>query len=68
MFARTDRQTDGQCCNISRPGPSAPREIIKLLGCAKGKPIITTELLEPSRKIFRYLKREMLGGYYICSF
>ena len=30
---RTDRQTDGQTdggrCNISRPGPSAPREIIK---------------------------------------
>ena len=26
---RTDRQTDGGRCNISRPGPSAPREIIK---------------------------------------
>ena len=25
---RTDRQTDGGRCNISRPGPSAPREII----------------------------------------
>ena len=31
---RTDGQTDGQMggrCNISRPGPSAPREIIKRL-------------------------------------
>ena len=24
---RTDRRTDRGCCNISRPGPSAPREI-----------------------------------------
>ena len=24
---QTDRQTDGGHCNISRPGPSAPREI-----------------------------------------
>ena len=24
---RTDRQTDGGRCNISRPGPSVPREI-----------------------------------------
>ena len=24
---QTDRQTDGGRCNISRPGPSAPREI-----------------------------------------
>ena len=24
---RTDRRTDGGRCNISRPGPSAPREI-----------------------------------------
>ena len=29
---RTDRQTDGGRCNISRPGPSAPREI-KIGGC-----------------------------------
>ena len=28
---RTDRRTDGGCCNISRPGPSAPREITKYL-------------------------------------
>ena len=31
---RTDRQTDGRTggrCNISRPGPSAPREIIKYI-------------------------------------
>ena len=27
---QTDRQTDGGCCNISRPGPSAPREIINI--------------------------------------
>ena len=26
---QTDRRTDGGRCNISRPGPSAPREIIK---------------------------------------
>ena len=26
----TDGQTDGGRCNISRPGPPAPREIIKL--------------------------------------
>ena len=26
---RTDGRTDGGRCNISRPGPSAPREIIK---------------------------------------
>ena len=30
MFdTRTDRRTDGGRCNISRPGPSAPREIIR---------------------------------------
>ena len=27
---RTDGQTDGGRCNISRPGPSAPREIITM--------------------------------------
>ena len=27
---RTDGQTDGGRCNISRPGPSAPRKIIIL--------------------------------------
>ena len=30
---RTDRQTDGGRCNISRPGPSAPREIIREVTC-----------------------------------
>ena len=29
---RTDRQTDGGRCNISRPGPSAPREITSIQG------------------------------------
>ena len=28
---RTDRRTDGGRCNISRPGPSAPREITRQL-------------------------------------
>ena len=28
---RTNRQTDRGHCNISRPGPSAPREIINII-------------------------------------
>ena len=27
---QTDRQTDGGRCNISRPGPPAPREIKRI--------------------------------------
>ena len=34
---RTDRQTDGRRCNISSPGPSAPREI-KIIRIIHNKP------------------------------
>ena len=46
---RTDGQTDGGRCNISRPGPSAPREIIITL---RGPLIIDSSVFIKCSMIF----------------
>ena len=57
---QTDRQTDGRThggrCNISRPGPSAPREIIKQFKCNEIIWMIYNGSLYPRNLKFR--------GYY----
>ena len=60
---QTDRQTDGQTdrgrCNISRPGPPAPREIKRLVSDAFKKMYIF--LLVINKKLyfffFLYIKK-----------
>ena len=59
---QTDRQTDGGRCNISRPGPPAPREI--KIGPHCSRPEVPSgwdrEGVSPSPQVERKWKKKML--------